>query len=168
MMPTVSMPDTLLRFDRCEVDVVGRSLRVDGQPVAVEPRPFDLLAHLIRQRQRVVSKQELLEKVWPSQHLSASVVARAVMKLRQALGDTDEAPLIRTVPRVGYRFVAPLIGEAAPPALTGAALTLALLPFENATGDAALGWVEFGLMGMVAEALTRDRSEEHTSELQSP
>lgn len=150
-------PDTLLQFGRCEVDVADRSLRVDGCPVAVEPRPFDLLLHLIQQRHRVVSKQELLEKVWPGRCVSASALARAVMKLRQAIGDTDAAPLIRTVPRVGYRFIAPLAGEAAQPAFMAEIPTLALLPFENATGDTALGWVELGLMAMVAEALARDR-----------
>jgi DNA-binding winged helix-turn-helix (wHTH) protein/tetratricopeptide (TPR) repeat protein len=153
----MTMPETLLRFGRFEVDVVGRSLRVDGSPVAVEPRPFDVLAHLIDQRHRVVSKQELLEKVWPGRRVSVSALVRAVMKLRQAIGDADEAPLIRTVQRVGYRFVAPSIGEATQPALAADALTLALLPFENATGDMALGWVELGLMAMVAKALSRDR-----------
>ncbi|MEP7100255.1 MAG: winged helix-turn-helix domain-containing protein [Burkholderiales bacterium] len=153
----MTTPDALLRFGRCEVDVVGRSLRLDGDPVAVEPRPFELLTHLIRQRHRVVSRQELLEKVWPGRRVSSSALARAVMKLRQALGDTDEAPLIRTVPRVGYRFASALIGEAAQPARLTDALTLALLPFENATGDATLGWIELGLMAMVAEALVGDR-----------
>ena len=150
-------PDTLLRFGRCEIDVVDRSLRVDGCTVAIEPRPFDLLAHLIRQRHRVVSRQELLEKVWPSRFVSTSALARAVMKVRQATCDTDEAPLIRTVARVGYRFVAPLLGETAQPAPSAEVLTLALLPFENATGNTALGWVEIGLMAMVAEEVARDR-----------
>ena len=151
------MPDTPLRFGRCEVDMACRSVRVDGSPVAIERRQFDLLAHLIRQRHRVVSKQELLEKVWLGRCVSDSARARAVMKLRQATGEADDAPLIRTVQRVGYRFVAALDGEAGQPTLAPGLLTLALLPFDNATGDEALDWVGLGLMAMVAEMLAHER-----------
>lgn len=145
--------DTLFRFGRCEVDMEGRELRLDGARVALGPRPFDLLEHLIRQRHRVVSKQELEEKVWPGQRVSSSALARAVLKLRQAIGDAEGAPMIRTVPRVGYHFVGPVADAAA---LHGPApvLTLALLPFDNTTGDGMLDWVELGLMSMVSEALT--------------
>ena len=148
--------DMLFRFGRCELDMDGRDLRLDGARVAIEPRPFELLGHLIRQRHRVVSKQELMEKVWPGQRVSSSALARAVMKLRQAIGDGDDVPLIRTVPRVGYHFVAPVADAAAPPPGPPQALTLALLPFDNATGDGTLGWVELGLMSMVTETLARD------------
>jgi DNA-binding winged helix-turn-helix (wHTH) protein len=147
--------DTLFRFGRCEVDAAARRVNLDGRPSAIEPRPFELLEHLIRQRHRVVSKQELLEKVWPGQRVSSSALARAVMKLRQAIGDGDGAPLIRTVPRVGYHFVAPL-DAAAPSPGPPQALTLALLPFDNATGEGTLDWVELGLMSMVTETLARD------------
>lgn len=150
-------PETPLQFGRCEVDIAGRSLRVDGNAVAIERRPFDLLVHLIHQRHRVVSKQELLEKVWPGRCVSTGALARAVMKLRQAILDTDATPLIRTVPRVGYRFTGTLTGETGRPAPTIEATTMALLPFENASGDAALDWVELGLMAMVAEALAHER-----------
>lgn len=152
-----AMPDTPLRFGRCEVDMACRSLRVDGSPVAIERRQFDLLAHLIRQRHRVVSKQELLEKVWPGRRISDSALARAVMKLRQAAGEAVDTSLIRTVPRVGYRFVAALDNEAGQPTPATGPLTLALLPFDNATGDEALDWVGLGLMAMVAEMLAHER-----------
>ena len=146
--------DTLFRFGRCEVDMDRRCLRLDGTRVALEPRPFELLRHLIRQRHRVVSKQELLETVWPGQPVSPSALARAVMKVRQAIGDADEAPLIRTVPRVGYHFVAPMADEAVPHGPPPAP-TLALLPFDNTTGDSTLDWVKLGLMSMVSETLAR-------------
>lgn len=147
--------DTLFRFGRCEVDVATRRVRLDGRPSAIEPRPFDLLVQLIRHRRRVVTKEELLETVWPRETVSAGALARAVMKARQAIGDDGQPALIRSVPRVGYRFVAALESEGGParPAPPADALTLALLPFENATGDAALGWLELGLMGLVAQTL---------------
>lgn len=154
---SLPLPDAfLLRFGRCEVNVIGRSLRVAGRPVELEPRPFDLLVYLIHHRHRVVSKQELLEKVWESRYVSTSALARAVMKLRQVLCCTSEARLIGTVQRVGYRFVAKVTSEAAQPAAAAEALTLALLPFDNATGDTALDWVTLGLMAMVAETLACD------------
>jgi DNA-binding winged helix-turn-helix (wHTH) protein/tetratricopeptide (TPR) repeat protein len=160
MLPPIAstlMPDTLLRFGRSEVDVAGRALRVDGSRVAIEQRPFELLVHLIRQRHRVVSKQELFEKIWSGRNVTDSSLARAVMKLRQAIGDAGDAPLIRTVPRVGYRFVAPLADAPAQPAAADQPTMLALLPFDNATGDATLDWVGLGLMSMVAETLAQER-----------
>lgn len=146
---------TLYRFGRCEVDSATRQVRVDGRPSAIEPRPFDLLVHLIRHRRRVVTKEELLETVWPRETVSDTALARAVMKARKAIGDSGSEPSqIRSLPRVGYRFVAALDQETAPPQQHAAdVLTIALLPFENATGDDSLGWLELGLMALVANAL---------------
>ncbi len=157
------MTDTLIRFGRCEVDLSGREVRLDGRPSPIEPRPFDLLVHLIRHRNRVVPKRELLDQIWPREPVSESALARAVMKARQAIGDDGDEPLLRTVPRVGYRFVAPVAAEASPPAAswtpalpdtTGS--TIALLPFDNATGDPSLDWIGLGLMSVAASALEND------------
>jgi DNA-binding winged helix-turn-helix (wHTH) protein len=153
---SAAMTDTLFRFGHREVDITGREVRVDGQPRPIEPRPFDLLVYLIRQRHRVVPREELLAQVWPQEVVSLGALARAVMKARQALDDAGDPALIRTVPRVGYRFVAPLHGEAASASASGAPLRIALLPFDNATGDPALDWVRLGLMSLVARVLAHD------------
>jgi DNA-binding winged helix-turn-helix (wHTH) protein/tetratricopeptide (TPR) repeat protein len=153
--------DTLFRFERREIDVATRSVRLDGQVRAIEPRAFSLLVHLIRHRRRVVPKEELFETLWPRETVSASALARAVMKARQAIGDDDTPPLIRSVPRVGYRFHAVLDHETGParsplvPTPPGAqnAQAIALLPFVNATGDPALDWVALGLMSLAAQTL---------------
>ena len=108
-----TMPAAPLQFAHCELDTDRRNLRVNGVSTAIEPRPYDLLVHLIGQRHRVVSRQELLEKVWPGRSVSSSALERAVMKLRRSLGDASHAPLIRTVQRVGYRFVASVSGDEA-------------------------------------------------------
>lgn len=151
---------TLFRFGRCEVDADARRVRLDGLPSAIEPRAFDLLVHLIRHRRRVVTKEELLETIWPRESVSSTALARAVMKARKAIGDVGSEPsLIRSLSRVGYRFAVPLDQETEehqgpePPRLAADALTIALLPFENATGDDSLGWLELGLMALVANAL---------------
>lgn len=151
------MTETVFRFGRREIDVVGREVRIDGRPRPIEPRPFDVLVHLVRQRHRVVPKQELLEQIWNQEPVSVGALARAVMKARQALDDADDAPLIRTVPRVGYRFVASLPEEqAAPASITQGRPSVALLPFDNDTGESALDWVRLGLMSLVARALAQD------------
>src|SRR5688572_14982006 len=86
------------RFGRCEVRGASRELIVDGLPRTVEPRPFDMLVYLIEHRERVVPKAELLNRLWPHEFVSNGVIARAVMKARQAIGDDGKEPaLIKTV-----------------------------------------------------------------------
>ena len=165
----------VFRFARGEVRVMGRELIVEGRLQFIEPRPFDVLVYLLQHRDRVVSKDELLDVLWHGEVVSVGVIARAVMKVRQAIGDNDkEGTLIRTVHRAGYRFVGKVeVGDMpeTPPlaprqaalqptlparAEDGRTLTLALLPFRNATGAAELDWIELGLMSMVARSLSAD------------
>ena len=151
----------LYRFGDYRVDVQARRLDRCGEPVPLEPRPFDLLVHLIRQRRRVVSKEELREQLWHGAPASDAALSRAVMKLRRAVTPTGGAEVIRTVARAGYRFVAALSagtedGPAEPLAGSAAAPhgpTIALLPVENATGDASLAWLELGLMAQAVREL---------------
>ncbi|MBW8831028.1 MAG: winged helix-turn-helix domain-containing protein [Burkholderiales bacterium] len=149
------MEHTKIRFDRCEVCINSREIVRDGVRQVLEPKPFDALIYLIEQRHRVVSKDELLTKLWPSEFVSSSVVPRAVMKARQAIGDDgQESRLIKTVHGAGYRFIGILQESAAPEPPDP--YFLALLPFENRTGLPDLDWIELGLMSMVAEALSTD------------
>lgn len=150
----------LYRFGDYRVDVQARRLDRCGEPVALEPRPFDLLVHLIRQRRRVVSKEELRAQLWHRAPASDAALSRAVMKLRRAVTPPGGAEVIRTVARAGYRFVAPLSagadGAAPCPADRPAAAdgrTIAVLPVENATGDASLAWLELGLMAQAVREL---------------
>ena len=82
---------THLSFGRCEVDLTCREVWLDGKARPLEPRPFDLLAHLLRNRDRVVTKQELLHRIWPRDSVSPSARARALMKVRPAHGDDGHA-----------------------------------------------------------------------------
>lgn len=84
-----------------------RELRVDGAPRALQPRPFDLLVYLIEHSDRVVTRAELLAKVWNDAPVQACSLPAAIMRLRRALGD-ERQEIIRTYQRVGYRLVAPL------------------------------------------------------------
>lgn len=146
--------ETLYRFGDYRVDVAARRVDRGAEAVPLEPRPFELLLHLIRERRRVVTKEELLARVWRAGPVSDAAVARALMKLRRAITAPDGSELIRTVARVGYRFVAPLWGdEADAPAAAAAVPALAVLPVENATGEASLAWLELGLMALAVREL---------------
>jgi DNA-binding winged helix-turn-helix (wHTH) protein len=155
------MLDPVFRFARCELHVGTRELRIDGQARALEPLVFDLLTYLLRHRDRVLPKDELLDEVWLGRIVSVGSVARAVMMVRQAIGDAGEPPLIRTVHRVGYRFVG-AVSELVlqlpepPRQAAGTPITVALLPFENLTGDLSLDWTTLGLMALVGNALAID------------
>lgn len=101
-------------FGPCELDHAGRELRVDGEPRAIEPKAFDLLAYLLANRERVISHDELMDTLWPGVIVTEAALARTVMKARKAVGDdAGQQAVIRTVPKRGYRFVGQL-GDSRP------------------------------------------------------
>jgi DNA-binding winged helix-turn-helix (wHTH) protein len=150
-------------FGRCELRTGTRELLFDGHVRPLEPLAFELLVYLLRHRARDVPKDELLDEVWLGRFVSVGAVARAVMTVRKAIGDDGDTPLIRTVHRVGYRF-AGVVQEVAPSAPGSAPakgegngrIGVALLPFENLTGDLSLDWTTLGLMALVGNALALD------------
>src|SRR5579863_3156747 len=94
------------RFDNHVLDAARRELRRGAERIAVEPQVFDLLLYLIEHRDRVVSRDELLEAIWGGRIVSESAITNAVNGARRAIGDSgDEQRLIRTAPRKGFRFV---------------------------------------------------------------
>jgi Tol biopolymer transport system component/DNA-binding winged helix-turn-helix (wHTH) protein len=103
------------------IDVRERVLLRDGQPVPLTPKAFDLLAALVAQPGRLISKEDLLQTVWPETFVEESNLAYNVFALRKALGDPAEnAQYIGTIPKRGYRFTAavtpvPRTDEGQPP-----------------------------------------------------
>ena len=97
----------LWRFADYEFDELGRELRVKGRTVDLESKPLDILLQLLLHAGEVVTKEELLESVWPDVVVVDGSLATAVSKLRKAMGD-EEHPAIVTVPRVGYRLGVPV------------------------------------------------------------
>ena len=94
-------------FGPFSIDVEERVLRRDGRPVPLTPKAFDVLAALVEQPGRLVSKEELLQKVWPDTFVEESNLAYNVFALRKALGDTaGNGHYIETVAKRGYRFTA--------------------------------------------------------------
>lgn len=106
-------------FGEYALDAGRRELSRAGAPVAIEPQVFDLLLHLIRNRDRMVSKEDVLDAVWNGRIVSESSLTSRVNAARKAVGDSgEEQRLIRTVARKGFRFVAEVVehGDAAAPA----------------------------------------------------
>ncbi|MFM9939766.1 MAG: winged helix-turn-helix domain-containing protein [Hyphomicrobiaceae bacterium] len=94
-------------FDEFELDAQRRELLCRGKPLAVEPKVFDLLVFLVDNRDRVVSKGELIEKVWQGRIVSDAALDTCIKTARRVVGDNGKSQrLIRTVARRGIRFVA--------------------------------------------------------------
>lgn len=105
-----------IRFGRFSLDARECRLHRDGQPVALSPRPFDLLVALATRPGRLVTREELLHEVWKDSVVEQSSLNAAMSVLRQALGE-DAATVIETVPGRGYRFMAAIDATVdAPPA----------------------------------------------------
>lgn len=135
----------------------------DGAEVPIAPKPLDLLMVLARNAGRMVSKEALLDAVWPGVNVTESSLFQAVREARRAIGD-ERAELLRSVPRRGYRLDA--IVEAGPfpdgpptpmgaeaPARPADMPSLAVLPFE--AGDARLADCAEGMVEEITAALSR-------------
>ena len=79
-----------------------------GKPIDLNPKAFAVLAMLVEHNGHLVSKTELLDKVWEGAFIEEGAISKAVWFARNALGDTSKERFIKTVPRRGYRFVAPV------------------------------------------------------------
>jgi DNA-binding winged helix-turn-helix (wHTH) protein len=89
-----------------ELDTSVFELRRGGLPVPMEPQVFDVLSYLVAHRDRVVSKQELMDAVWGGRFVSETAVTSRIKQVRRALGDDGQAQrLVRTLHGRGYRFV---------------------------------------------------------------
>ena len=100
--------------DALELDTALFELRRDGRQVPMEPQAFDVLAYLVAHRDRVVSKEELMDAIWGGRFVTETAVTSRIKQVRRAVGDDGQAQqLIRTVHGRGYRFVAPLRDEEA-------------------------------------------------------
>ncbi len=101
--------DLSYEFGPFRLEPATRRLLRQGEPLALTPKAFDTLLFLVQNRERVVEKEEVLRRLWPDTVVEESNLAQNVFTLRKTLGDTPEgARFIATVPRRGYRFVAPV------------------------------------------------------------
>lgn len=99
------------RFAECKFDELRHELRVRGTKIDIEAKPWEVLHQLLLHAGEVVTKEELLESVWPGITVVDASLATAISKLRRALGDDS---MVVTLPRVGYRLAVPVQTKAAP------------------------------------------------------
>ena len=120
-------------FGPYRLELTTRRLLRDGEPVALTPKAFDVLAALIERRDRVVDKAELMKLVWPDSFVEEANLSQTIFVLRKTLGDdANGRPFIDTVPRRGYRFAAEAHTTSEPPmrprtAVWGAAAVAAVI-----------------------------------------
>lgn len=171
------------RFEDCELDTDLRELPRGAEPISISPQVFDLLVYLVRNRERVVSKDDLFETVWSGRIVSESTLTSHINAVRKAVGDSgEEQRLIRTIARKGFRFVGSVTDVCASGATAGAvravespkagvppgsatepALALpgkpsiAVLPFQNLSGDPAQDYFADGIVEDIITALSRMR-----------
>jgi DNA-binding winged helix-turn-helix (wHTH) protein len=156
------VPATRFRFGRCELAPATRELRVDGEPCPLAPLAFDLLVHLLRHRERAVSKDELLDRVWSGRAVTVGAIARAVMVVRQAIRDDADMPMIRTEHRTGYRFIGAveenMVEEAAgtAPRNAGEPVLFALLPMNRPALGQPLDRSTLAALTLVGHAVATD------------
>ena len=94
------------RFSDFEIDLALHELRRKGASVHIEPQVFDLIVHLVRNHDRVVSKDELIDTIWNGRAISEAAFSSRINGARRVLGDNGTDQLyIRTLQRRGFRFV---------------------------------------------------------------
>ncbi len=106
----------LLRFGVFEADLAAGELRKNGARIRLQDQPFQVLATLLENPGRVVTRDELRQKIWPADTFVDfdHSLNTAVNKIREALGDSASSPrFVETLARRGYRFIAPIENPAA-------------------------------------------------------
>lgn len=164
-------------FDNYLLDPDRRELTRGSEVVAIGPQVFDLLLYLLRNRDRVASKDDLLDAVWGGRIVSESTLTSHINAARKAIGDTGaDQRLIRTVSRKGLRFVGDVretnssdrpsvtvaqpagpTGTSAPPLALPDKPSIAALPFHNLSGDPEQEYFADGVVEDITAALSRIR-----------
>ncbi|MDE5466037.1 winged helix-turn-helix domain-containing protein [Bradyrhizobium sp. CSS354] len=155
----------LYSFSDFTLDTDRRELGHGAETISVTPQVFDLLNYLIRNRERVVSKDDLINSVWNGRIVSDAALTTRVNAARTAIGDTgDKQRLIKTFPRKGFRFVGTVRETQRLASETGSSveragdtpprLSIVVLPFANLSGDREQDYFVDG----VTESLTTDLS----------
>ncbi|MEJ0018848.1 MAG: winged helix-turn-helix domain-containing protein [Acetobacteraceae bacterium] len=159
-----------LTFHGHELDLRRKELRRGGVAVHVEPQVFDLLVHLVSHRDRIVSKDELLDTIWNGRIVSEAALSSRINAARRAIGDDgDRQALIKTIHRRGFRFIGDVDVAAGEPAEAMAPQvhtaadapsrkpSVAVLPFANLSQEPDTDYFAYGLTEDVIRLLARNR-----------
>jgi adenylate cyclase len=124
------------RFADFEIDLARQELRRTGAIVHVEPQVFDLLVHLIRNRDRIVSKDELFDAIWQGRIVSEATLSSRISAARRALGDSgNDQSFIRTLHKRGFRFVGDVEDDSS--AAVANAIETGVITLEDAAHETA-------------------------------
>jgi TolB-like protein len=154
-----------IRFGAFSLDSEGYVLSKDEQPVSLEPLAFTLLLYLAENRDRLIGKEELIDRIWDGRIVSDAAITSAVNLARRAVDDNGKSQaIIRTLPKKGFRFVAKVAEESDeestsphPATQTQSAadrVSIAVLPFDNLSNDPEQEYFVDG----VVEAIITDLS----------
>jgi len=153
----------VLAFGDYRLDIGRRELRRGAERIVLEPKVFDLLVFLVQNRDRVVSKEDLLRAVWSGRFVSESALTTRVNAVRRALGDDGATQrFVRTFIRKGVRFVGEVTelpdmaapsGDRAPPLPEKP--SIAVLPFQNLSGDPDQDYFADGMVEEITTAIAR-------------
>jgi TolB-like protein len=183
-----SLVGRVFEFAGFTLDLARCCLRAGDQQIDVRPKSFDVLHYLLENPGRLVSKDELVKTVWPNTFVTDDALTHCVSEVRRALGDGDQR-IIKTVPRRGYLFVAPVsvretdTGSPALPVIAPpssqmhveapsnvmsidvaqslalpAKPSIAVLPFQNMSGDPEQEYFADGIVEDIITALSRFKS----------
>ncbi len=161
-------------FDNHILDTDRRELRRDGDLVAMQPQVFDLMVHLLKHRDHVVSRDDLIALVWGGRIVSDSTLDSRINAARNAIGDNGtEQRLIRTIPRKGIRFIGAVSGQPdsdppialargdirhpRPPLPLPDRPAIAVLPFDNMSGDQEQEYFSDGISEDIITGLSKLR-----------
>jgi TolB-like protein len=155
-------------FENYVLDTVRRELRRGADAISLQPQVFDLLEYLIRNRERVVSKDDLIASIWGGRIVSESALMTRINAARAAIADSGaEQRSIKTLPRKGVRFVATVREQQALEAGATTAVqpglplpdmpSIAVLPFQDMSGDPGQGYFADGVVEEIITALSRFR-----------
>jgi adenylate cyclase len=151
----------IYHFGNCELDADRRELRRNGRLLSVEPKVFELLAYLVANRGRILTKDEINRDVWDSRIVSDAALSSCIKSVRQAIGDDGKTQaLVRTVHGRGFSFIAEVErNEAGKMRAQGEheRPIIAVAPFANLSGNPAEDYFSDGLTADIISALTRHR-----------
>jgi TolB-like protein len=168
----------IYEFENFRLDADRRELRRGAELVTLEPQVFDVLECLIRNRERIVTKDDLIADVWDGRIVADSTLSSRITAVRHAIGDSgDQQRFIRTISRRGFRFVGTIrvdpagLPEGAQPAMRPATSatgrpesgslilpdkpSIAVLPFANFSGDPEQAYFADGMVDEIISALSQ-------------
>jgi len=157
-MAAFSGAPRIIRFASFELDEDAGELRREGMKIRLQDQPFQILTILLDNPGKIVPRDELREKIWPSNTFVDfdHGINNAIKRLREALGDTAETPrFIETIPRRGYRFVGAIQTAQVSSQANGSIDSIAVFPLFNAASDPDTDYLSVGIPGSVIQSLSR-------------